>query len=55
MVKKPKFEYIEEIIDRHGVKRKYGYTKDGGKFWRNLHEVMRIYEERGIKELKRNL
>jgi hypothetical protein len=43
-----KYEYIESYTDRNGIKRIYGYDKNGLKYLVNVREVLRIYKERGL-------
>jgi hypothetical protein len=49
---KPKYTFIEELEDRHGVIREYGYDKYGRKFFINMREVRAIYKSRGIDDLR---
>ena len=49
MTKHKKMAYTETVIDKQGIKRVYGYTSDGLKYFLNLYSVARIYKMMGIK------
>ena len=44
-----KYVFIEEIVDRHGITRIYGYDRDMRKYFVNLHEVVQTYKKRGLE------
>ena len=56
MGKRRKIDWVEERIDEYGVKHIYGYNDATGlKYFLNLHDVIRRYEELGIDRYKRSI
>ena len=46
---KEKLAYIERTVDKNGIKRIYGYTIDGKKYFLNIAEVLEEYDKKGIR------
>lgn len=43
------YEFIEEFIDKNGVKRVYGYGMNGDTYLINIREVMMEYSSKKLK------